>query len=125
MRRIFLFIIIFPTCSLAFSVDKHLENHEQEMRAEKLFKEIRCLVCAGQSIAESNADLAGDMRNLIRDKIRTGNGDDAIKNYIATRYGERILLQTPWKTSTFLLWATPFIFLGGGIYFIFGRRRKP
>jgi len=121
MKYIFLLLLFSPIYCQAFSTDIQLADKQQEIRAANIFKEVRCLVCTGQSIADSNADLARDLRNLIREKIKAGAGDKQIKEYIISRYGSQVLLKPPFKISTLFLWALPFIFLGSGIYIIFSR----
>ena len=90
--------------------DEILQNKKQELRARNISKNIRCLVCQNQSIDESNAPLAKDLRILIRNKIKDGNQDEEIYKFLADRYGDFILLKPPLKLSTLTLWFLPFIF---------------
>jgi cytochrome c-type biogenesis protein CcmH len=78
-----------------------------EARAKALQKELRCLVCQGQSIDESNAPLAADLRRLIRQDIKAGQSDDEIKNFLVARYGAFVLMKPPVRRDTFLLWFGP------------------
>ena len=123
MKCLFLIILLFPVLAFSFSIDQKLSSPEEEARAEALFTELRCLVCTGQSIADSNADLAKDIRILIRDKIHSGSTDEQIKVYITSRYGDAVLLSPPFKASTYLLWGMPFILLivGGWIILSYSR----
>jgi cytochrome c-type biogenesis protein CcmH len=88
-----------------------------EARARALQKELRCLVCQGQSIDESNAPLATDLRRLIRQQMQTGKSDDDIKNFLVARYGAFVLMKPPVRQDTFFLWFGPFtlVVLGGSI----------
>ena len=96
-----------------------LENKQQEMRARYISKNIRCMICQNQSIDESMAPLAKDLRILIRKKIQEGHTDKEIIEYLTNRYGDFILLKPPLKLSTLALWLFPFIFFILGIYFIY------
>ena len=85
-------------------------------RAVKLAEQLRCLVCQNQSIAESNAELANDLRGQIREQIAAGKSDDEIRTYMVQRYGDFVLYQPPLKTTTALLWAGPALLLAGGVF---------
>ena len=104
--------------------DEILQNKKQELRARNISKNIRCLVCQNQSIDESNAPLAKDLRILIRNKIKDGNQDEEIYKFLADRYGDFILLKPPLKLSTLTLWFLPFIFLVIGFLIIFFHNKK-
>ena len=84
-----------------------LPDPAAEARAEALMREIRCLVCQGQSIAESNADLARDLRVLVREKVAAGMSDADIRAFLKARYGDWILLKPPVERKTWLLWFGP------------------
>jgi cytochrome c-type biogenesis protein CcmH len=88
-----------------------------EARARALQKELRCMVCQGESIDESNAPLAADLRALIRVHIQFGESDDEIKQFLVARYGDVILMKPPFDADTYVLWLTPFLvlILAGGI----------
>ena len=101
-----------------------LENSEQELRARDISKNIRCMVCQNQSIDESNAPLAKDLRILIREKIKEGKNNDEIYEFLTDRYGDFILLNPPFKLNTLALWILPFIFFGIGIFIIFFHNKK-
>ena len=85
-----------------------------ERRVMKLAAELRCLVCQNQSLADSHADLAIDLKNQVRSQIREGRSDAQIREYMVARYGDFVLYSPPWKASTVLLWAGPFVLLIGG-----------
>ncbi|AIL65358.1 Cytochrome c-type biogenesis protein CcmH precursor [Rickettsiales bacterium Ac37b] len=92
--------------------------------AKEMFKSIRCIVCASQSIDESNAEFAQSLRTLIINKLNQGQSQEEIKEYLVSRYGEFILFATPFNKYTMLLWITPMIFLIIGLYTIFIRFKK-
>ena len=126
------FIIILSICLIQFfsnnsytvEPDEVLENQEQELRARDISKNIRCMVCQNQSIDESNAPLAKDLRILIRNKIKEGNRDKEIYKFLTDRYGDFILLKPPLKLSTLALWFLPFIFFIIGIFIVFLNNKK-
>ena len=126
------FIIVISICLVHFfsnnaqsvEPDEILNNQEQELRARDISKNIRCMVCQNQSIDESNAPLAKDLRILIREKIKDGKNNDEIYEFLTDRYGDFILLNPPFKLKTLVLWFFPFIFFGIGIFIIFFHNQK-
>ena len=104
--------------------DEILKNPKYELRARNISKNIRCMVCQNQSIDESNAPLAKDLRILIRDKIKEGNKDEEIYKFLTDRYGNFILLKPPLNSKNLILWFLPFIFLILGIYVVFYHNKK-
>ena len=97
-----------------------------EARARALSAELRCLVCQNQSIDDSDAPLARDIRILIRQRIDEGESNDAVRAYLVSRYGDFILLKPPFKPETLLLWLSPALTLGAGLAAaLFARRRAP
>ena len=126
------FIIIISICLVQFFLynsytvepDEILENQKQELRARNISKNIRCMVCQNQSIDESSAPLAKDLRILIRNKIKDGKKDKEIYKFLTDRYGDFILLKPPLKLSTLALWILPFIFLAIGIFIVFSYNKK-
>jgi cytochrome c-type biogenesis protein CcmH len=110
--------------SFAVEPDEILKNPKYELRARKISKNIRCMVCQNQSIDESNAPLAKDLRILIRDKIKEGNKDKEIYKFLTDRYGDFILLKPPLNSKNLILWFLPFIFLILGIYVVFYHNKK-
>ena len=86
-----------------------------ERRVMKLAAELRCLVCQNQSLADSHADLAIDLKNQVRSQIREGRSDAQIREYMVARYGDFVLYSPPWKATTVLLWAGPFVLLIAGV----------
>ena len=94
----------------------------EETRAVNLFKEVRCLVCQGQTIHESNAEIAEDLKTLIREKIVEGKTDKEIKGFLVEKYGDWILMTPPVKELTYVLWFAPIIFMVIGLIVIFRRK---
>lgn len=93
----------------------HFTMPQQEQRFQKLLSELRCVVCQNQSLAESNAPLALDLKKEVYAQIQSGFSDIEIKNYLITRYGEYILFDPRVTKVTFMLWLGPFLFLFGGL----------
>jgi cytochrome c-type biogenesis protein CcmH len=111
------------TYAKALVTEPPLENPAQEQAAQGLFHELRCVVCAGESLAESNAALAVQMRAEIRRRIGAGESAAAIRTYFNTQYGDTILLRPPLDARTLPLWLAPLLFLALGAYLILRRWR--
>jgi len=123
----FIFAIIMEfTIINSYSVEPEeiLQNPKQEIRARNISKNIRCLVCQNQSIDDSSAPLAKDLRTLIRAKVQENDTDEEIYKFLTDRYGDFILLKPPFKISTFLLWSLPFVFFIIGIFILFLHNKK-
>jgi len=120
----FCLIQLFSNISYTLEPDEILENKKHELRARNISKNIRCMVCQNQSIDESNAPLAKDLRVLIRNKIKEGRDDSEIYNFLSDRYGDFILLKPPLKLSTIALWFLPFVFFVFGIFIVFVHNKK-
>ena len=114
----------FSNISYTVEPDEILKNQEYELRARNISRNIRCMICQNQSIDESNAPLAKDLRILIRNKIKAGNNDKEIYKFLTDRYGDFILLKPPFNLNTLGLWFLPFIFLILGIYIVFYHNKK-
>ena len=117
-------LIQFYNNSYTVEPDEILKNTKYELRARNISKNIRCLVCQNQSIDESNAPLAKDLRILIRYKIKDGMSDEEIYKFLTDRYGDFILLKPQLKLSTLLLWFMPFIFFIIGIFIIYSHNKR-
>jgi cytochrome c-type biogenesis protein CcmH len=106
---------------------ERLADPALEARARALSQELRCLVCQNQSIDESNADLAHDLRVIVRQRLLAGDTDQQVLDYIVARYGVFPLLDPPFAPATYLLWLTPpVLVLGAGIFLLVrARRRRP
>ena len=124
MSLAFFIIQFFLNVSYAVEPDEILKNQEYELRARNISKNIRCMICQNQSIDESNAPLAKDLRILIRNKIKEGNNDKEIYKFLTDRYGDFILLKPSFNLNTLGLWFLPFIFLILGIYIVFYHNKK-
>ena len=110
----------------AVQPDEMMKDPALEARARTLSEELRCLVCQNQSIDDSDAPLARDIRILIRQRIASGESNDAVRAYLVSRYGDFILLKPPFKPETVLLWLSPALVLGAGLAAaLFARRRAP
>ncbi len=113
MKKLLLAFLLAATAAVAAPVAGTFSDPALETRARNLQRELRCLVCQGQSIDESNAELAGDLRRLVREQIAAGRSDGEIKSYLKARYGDFILMQPPLEPATWLLWLAPFLVLAG------------
>ena len=118
---VFISIIILLSSNNIYAIEpeEFLENPQQEIRARNITKNIRCLVCQNQSIDDSSAPLAKDLRTLIRAKVQKKNTDEEIYKFLTDRYGDFILLKPPFKISTFLLWSLPFVFFYNWYFYTF------
>jgi cytochrome c-type biogenesis protein CcmH len=105
--------------SYSVEPDEILINKKHELLARKISKNIRCLVCQNQSIDDSNASLARDLRILIRNQIKEGKNEKEIYKFLSDRYGDFILLKPPLNLTTYFLWIFPFFILLIGMFFIF------
>ena len=95
------------------------DDPELEKRVMALSQQLRCLVCQNETLADSQADLAADLRRQIREQMKAGKTDKEIVTFLTDRYGDFVLYRPPVKPTTYLLWFGPFIFLGGGLVFLF------
>ena len=121
MRKL-IFIIAFITFTSVNLGNLFAKNDTS--REYNLFKEIRCLVCQGQTIHESNSELAEDIKLLIREKIVEGESDDEIKQFLVEKYGEWVLMTPRFNRYTYLLWGTPLIIFILGFWFISKKVKK-
>ena len=117
-------IQFFSKISYSVEPEEFLQNPKQEIRARDISKNIRCLVCQNQSIDDSSAPLAKDLRTVIRIKVQENDTDEEIYKFLTDRYGDFILLKPPFKISTFLLWSLPFVFVIIGIFILFVHNKK-
>jgi len=126
-----LLLVFAATPSLARIEAYQFDNPRDEARYQRLVEELRCLVCQNQNLAESNAELAQDMRRLTYDMVKRGASDEEIVTYMVERYGDFVLYRPPLKGSTLFLWVGPFVILGGGLVILLmfirgrGRQRAP
>ena len=103
---------------------RQLDDPRQEAQAKALMETLRCLVCQGQSIADSDADMAGDMRSLVRQRIAAGETPEAIRAWLVERYGNWVSYKPPLEPVTWPLWAAPVLLLGAGLWLARGRFRR-
>ncbi len=116
--------LIFSNNSYAVEPEEFLKDPKQELRARNISKNIRCLVCQNQSIDESSAPLAKDLRMIVRNKITEGLTDKEIYKFLTDRYGDFILLKPPLKVSTVILWALPFILFFIALFVLYRHNKK-
>lgn len=131
MKRLMLALALVATPALADSrmasaplANLQLSDPAQERQAKALMETIRCLVCQGQSIADSDAELAGDMRSLIRERIQKGERPADIRKWLIARYGDWVTYQPPMRGSTIFLWVLPALLLVIGGVVAGGRIRR-
>jgi cytochrome c-type biogenesis protein CcmH len=128
-KSIFLIILLFNiqslfTVSISVEPDEILSNKKMELKARKISKNIRCMVCQNQSIDESNAPLAKDLRILIRNKLKEGKNDEEIYKFLTYRYGDFILLKPAFNLTNIILWVLPFLFFLLGIFIIWKKNNN-
>lgn len=104
--------------------DRQLPDARQEARAKALMEQLRCLVCQGQSIADSDAELAGDMRHMVRSRIAAGERPEDIRRWLVERYGNWVSYQPPVEPVTWPLWIAPIVLLGLGGWLARSRLRR-
>jgi len=129
MARILVFLLALLVAAPAAAVqpDEMLADPTLEARAREISKELRCLVCRNESIDDSNAELARDLRLLVRERLTEGDSDQEVKDFLVARYGEFVLLKPTFSLANALLWLTgPLVFLLGMLaYVLHMRGRKP
>ena len=126
MRRVLLLLaLLLPAAAGAVEPSEMLKDPALEARARAISQEIRCLVCQNQTIDDSNADLAHDLRVILRERLQAGDTDQQVKDYLTARYGDFILLKPPFRARTLLLWIGPaLVFLAGAAIIAIAARRK-
>ena len=122
----FFLLVLSITPGLAVEPSEVLDDPVLEQRAREVSKGLRCVVCQNQSIDDSNAELARDMRVLVRERIVAGDTNQQVSDYMVSRYGDFVLLKPPLNTATYVLWFGPVLIVGIGILalFFFYRRRR-
>lgn len=116
------FVVLMALSTLALAQDSALDR-----RVMNLAKELRCLVCQNETLADSQAPLAADLRNQIREQLAAGKSEREVVDFLVARYGDFVLYNPPFKASTALLWTGPFLFLAFGAFLLVRlvRRRRP
>lgn len=110
---------------LAVQPDEILSDAKLEERARNLSRELRCMVCQNQSIDDSDAPLARDLRLLVRERLKAGDSDNEVLDFLTTRYGDFVLLNPPLNAKTFLLWVLPAgLLVAGGLVLVLAMRRR-
>ena len=106
--------------------DRPLPDASQELRAQTIHRSLRCVVCQNESIAESNAVLAADLRQVVRERVAAGDTDEEVRDYMVARYGDFVLLKPPFEADTWILWLGPFavVLLGAFAIAAYLRRRR-
>ena len=125
MRWLLMVILLLPSLAAAEEATPLAENPQVEARLKTLAVELRCLVCQNQTLADSNAPLAEDLRREVREMIAKDMSDKEIIDFLVTRYGDFVLYRPPLKTTTTLLWVGPFLLLiGGATALVIALRRR-
>ncbi len=117
-------LVLLPLAAHGVTPGEMLPDPAMEARARAITSELRCLVCQNQSVDDSDASLAKDLRVLVRDKLKEGMSDAQVKDYVHERYGDFVLLRPPVKFETLLLWAAPLIALFAGAAAIWANSRR-
>ena len=126
MLFLFFALLLAPLPALAVDPSERLADPKLEQRARDLSANLRCMVCQNQSIDDSNADLARDLRLLVRERIVAGDSDEQVISYVVSRYGEFVLLNPRLSTKTLILWGAPafLLLVGLGVAFAYARGRS-
>lgn len=103
---------------------ERLVDPAQESHARALFRDVRCLVCQNESIDDSEAPLAADLRRIVREQVKAGKSDGQIKAYLTDRYGQFVLMRPAFDPGNLALWAGPFLVVGFGLLLLLGRLRN-
>lgn len=123
--RALLLVLVGVLCMGAASDPaERLADPGQEARARELFKEVRCLVCQNESIDASEAELAADLRAIVRQQVAAGSSDDQVRRFLIERYGEYVLLKPRFSLANAALWLTPFVIFLLGALMLAGRLRR-
>lgn len=122
---IVIFWLLMGTSAFAVGVDeKRLSDPAEEARAQEIMKQLRCLVCQNQSIVDSDAGLAKDIRTIVRERILAGDTDQQVLTFMTERYGDWVLLKPPFDGATIILWLSPLLLLGVGFIIIIRNQRN-
>lgn len=117
-------LIFFMTVSISAQEPLVFENQQQQDRFDQLTRELRCLVCQNQTLSDSDAPLAHDLRREVHNMLQSGQSNDQIKLFLVERYGDFVLYRPPVQTNTYLLWLAPLILLLGGALVLGANIRK-
>ena len=122
--RIFLVLAALVSLAAASDPSERLPDPAQEARARTLFSQVRCLVCQNESIDDSTAELAGDLRKVVREQIAAGRTDGEVKRFLTDRYGEFVLLKPRFSVGNAALWLAPFLAVLAGLGLLASRWRR-
>lgn len=126
LLRLLVCLVLLPLSALAVQPDEMLADPALELRAREISRNLRCVVCQNQSIDDSDAPLARDLRLLVRERLTKGDSDAQVYDFLVARYGDFVLLRPPVKPSTWLLWFGPLVLLLiGAIAIVVWFRRRP
>jgi cytochrome c-type biogenesis protein CcmH len=124
LARLILLAVLLASPAAAVQPDEKLADPALEARARDISAELRCLVCQNQSIDDSNAPLARDLRILVRERLKAGDSNGEVRNYLVARYGDFILLKPPFAGYTLILWLAPLAVLAAGVLVALRRFRN-
>lgn len=126
MIRVLLMTLLLAAPAYAVTIEEPLPSPTQEQQAQRIIHQLKCVVCEGQALAESDAPLAIQMRAQIRHHVAQGKNEQEIIDYFVTRYGEAILLRPPLTAATLLLWLAPlmFVLVGAVVLWRMGRKER-
>jgi cytochrome c-type biogenesis protein CcmH len=126
MKRLMALLLLLASPAFATDPGEMLKDPALEARARDIGRELRCVVCQNQSIDDSNAEVARDMRRAVRERLLAGDSDQQVRAFMVARYGDYVLLKPPFRTATLVLWlgAPLVLLLAGGALVIAARRRR-
>jgi len=124
MKRLLLLLAAVACMAAASDPSERLPDPAQEARAREIFREVRCLVCQNESIDDSDASLAHDLRQVVREQVAAGRSDAQVKAFLTDRYGEFVLLKPAFSLGNALLWLTPLLAVLAGLMLLWARLRS-
>lgn len=124
LAAVLLLALAGPALAAVGRPEDRLPDPALEAEAQEIGRELRCMVCQNQSIEDSDAELARDLRRIVRERVAAGDDRAAVMRFVHDRYGDFVLLRPPFNAVTALLWAMPVVALGGGLLVILSRRRR-
>lgn len=124
MIRAVIVALLFCTAAVAVEPSERLTDPALEARAREVSKALRCVVCQNETIDDSHAEIARDMRLLVRERIKAGESNAQVIDYMVGRYGDFVLLMPRFQATTVLLWLAPLLLLGTGAVFVLRRLRS-